>query len=116
MIEAEAGPQLNDLIAVVFLIVDQLCRLLPDDDEEMTRREGFRASTFLDYFGLLGHLDLDYMETIGQLKQRVGALLAQKLRKIGGLVVQSDHTYYGIAPRFATIGRFGGSKSDPEVR
>lgn len=115
----EAGPQFNDLTEVVSTIVDHLCRLLPKDDEGMTRREGFRAATFVDYFGLRGHLDVQDKSskhaTVVSLTQRVGTLLATKLQQVGGLVVESDHHFYGIAPRFAEIGTFGASSSNPEA-
>ena len=48
MLEAELPPKFNDLMAIVFLIIDQLCVMC--QDEETTRREGFTASTFLFYF------------------------------------------------------------------
>ena len=39
MLEAELPPKFNDLMAIVFLIIDQLCVMC--QDEETTRREGF---------------------------------------------------------------------------
>ena len=113
MLEAELPPKFNDLMAIVFLIIDQLCVMC--QDEETTRREGFTASTFLFYFGLQGHLDVENWTELGPLTQRVGELMSTKVREKGGLVIKSRDRLYGVAPRFAPIAHFASSHSTPEA-